>query len=58
MFIDNLMCYMLGFGMGIIAMVLFKDLLFASKQPKYSERVYNEGYTAGLNKWDKKDFGE
>ena len=56
MFIDNLMCYMLGFGCGILAMILFKDLLLASRQTKYNQRVYNEGYTAGINGWDKKNF--
>ena len=56
MFIDHLMSYMLGFGMGVLAMILFRDLFLASKQTKYNERVYNEGYIAGVNGWNKKKF--
>jgi len=60
MFIDNLMCYTLGFGYGIVAMVLFKDLLSKPIPYKLSrilkQRCYDEGYRHALNDWDKKEY--
>ena len=60
LFIDNLMCYILGFGCGVVAIVLFKDLL--SKPIPYKlekilkQRCYDEGYRHALNNWDRKEY--